>query len=1040
MFKTRDKTLRGALLWRLVLIALVPILAVGLLSLYYLQRSSLEASTARNQAFSRALAAEVSAFLGQPRAGLEEIVRVLESLPPEDQQVIDGILSNTVQFSQLFDSLLMLDAQGVVTRVALSSAMPGQARDYLGLDLSRRPAVREALANQVPVWSETLHSLLTGDLALTLSIPGKDFVLMGNFSLRRLHQIVAGLAADPGMEPAIFDSKGNLIFHPDRELARQRLNLSTLEPVAAGLRGEEGAFRFRWHNRDYLGSLTRLKEPAWLILAAQPVEQISAQTLGLTRLFLVGMMVAILLALATARILARRLTQPLAALAQSARAISRGDYQAALPGVEHSEINDLATAFRDMSAAIGEREHALRASRQRFQQLFNNTNDAIFLHHITEQGELSTFLEVNDVACRLLGYSRAELLDLCPTDLNPMHRDNPAVLEDVLSSLKHQRRALFEARLLRKEGAPVDVEINSHLLEIEGQSTILSAARDISERKHAEQAIHALVQGTVGTSGAECFERILVEVCRWLDADGATLGRLGEDGQSLIPLASLLDGVTQPCTPYPLADTPCAEVFKTGFCFFAEGVRTQFPRDEYFVELGVEAYLGTPLVALDGQSVGLLNVLSRRRMRLPARARETLAILAAKAVSEIERLDREAELARARTAAEEASQAKSRFLANMSHEIRTPMNGVLGMLEVLRDSPLSPAQRDMLELASNSAESLLRVINDILDFSRIEAGKLDIAEVPFDLRAVVQQAVKVLAPRAGEKNLSLQLVFSSPLPDRVMGDPGRLQQVLINLVGNAVKFTERGEVRIEVNLEASPLGSWHELRCTVSDTGIGIPEDRRHLLFESFSQVDTALSRQFGGTGLGLAIVKEIVESCGGAIWVNSKPGRGSSFTFTLRLRPVDAGAVMPCAPPPELPPPPTEPGAAPRILVAEDNPVNQLLTRRLLEKRGWQVLTVADGVHAMAAWRQGGIDLILMDVQMPGMDGLSATAAIRGLEDEGGRRVPIIALTAHAFKEDEERCLAAGMDAYLSKPIKANELYATCERLLRAAPPPPAA
>ncbi|WP_305045261.1 ATP-binding protein [Geoalkalibacter sp.] len=1037
MLTTKEKTLRGALLWRLVLIAVVPILVVGLLSLLYLQRSSLEVAEARSRSFSRALAAEVSAFLGQPRAGLEEIARVLDSLPPEDGPVIDGILANIVQFSQLFDSLLMLDAQGVVTRVALGAAMTGQAGDYLGLDLSRRADVREALAGRKPVWSETLHSLLTGDLALTLSIPSRDGVLVGNFSLRRLHQIVTGLTAEPGMEPAIFDSKGNLIFHSDRELARQRLNLSTLEPVAAGLRREEGSFRFRWQNREYLGSLTRLKEPDWLILAAQPLDQVSAQALGVTRLFLVGMLAAILLALLTARILAQRLTRPLAMLARSARAISRGDYQAELPGAGHDEINDLATAFRDMSAAIGERERALHASRQRFQQLFNSTNDAIFLHRINAGEELSPFLEVNDVACRLLGYSRAELQELSPPDLNPIHRENPEALTDILNALKHDRRALFEARLLRKEGPPVDVEINSHHFEIDGQGYILSAARDISERKNAEQVIQALVQGTVETSGAQCFERILRELCRWLDADGATLGRLDAHGEQLVPLASLLDGRLEACTPYPLADTPCAEVFQRGFCFYAEGVRAQFPKDEYFEILGVEAYLGTPLVDPRGKAVGVLNVLSRRRMRLPARARETLAILAAKAVSEIERLDREAELAGARAAAEEASRAKSQFLANMSHEIRTPMNGVLGILELLGDSPLTPTQRDLVEMADNSARTLLRVINDILDFSRIEAGKLVIEESPFDLRETVQQAVKVLARRAAEKHLKLHLSFTTALPDLVVGDSARLQQVLINLLSNAVKFTEQGEIRIRVGLAATNDQAWYELRCEVSDSGIGIPADRRHLLFQSFSQLDTTLTRQFGGTGLGLAIVKEIVESCGGGIEVSDNAGGGSTFTCTMRLRRAETGAAARAAEEPKNPPPLLTLAAPASILVAEDNPVNQMLTRRLLEKRGWRVVTVDDGEQALAAWETGEFDLILMDVQMPRMDGLSSTAAIRRGE-AGRRRVPIIALTAHAFKDDEDRCLASGMDAYLSKPIKATELYATCDRLLARMQPAP--
>jgi PAS domain S-box-containing protein len=1123
----------------------------------------------------RTLSSIVSVWLESPLSALRNLISLPDIVSMKAGRQKPVLKKMAVAYPYMY----------LISTIDLTGKNVARSDDETAKDYGDRTYFQQARQG-APVVFESLIGKTSHKPALVVSMPIKNqsnrIIGVGMFAtvLDALAEEVQVTRLGKTGYAYLIDRQNRVLAHPDPAYTSSLRDLSAYPPVAALRKGTIGQMSFsdesglRW--RAYVSEL----ENGWGVVIQQQEDELYGTRRLFQRIALAIISVAVLVLMFATWWIARRALQPIETLTQAVASVvsdasSHLDLesvrQAALTIKTRDEVGTLAQSFSQMAVRLQttltslkqellerkQAEEALRESEGKYRTLINNVNIGVYRNTGGPQGR---FVQANPAIAKMFGYDSVEkFMEVSVAGLYHNPEDRKHFVDEI------QRNGFVknkELALQKKDGTPIWCAVTaSAQYDENGDFKFMNGViEDITERKQTEEALRE----------SEGKYRTLI--------DNINIGiyRTTPDGRYLQVNPAMAKIFGYDAVEH-LMKTPVNNIYQNPNdrkLFFEELRTTGTVRD---VEMAMKKKDGTPIwtslsvnAQFDDRGAiqwvdGVLEDITERK-----RAEEALR----KAHDELEKrvLERTRELSEANNKLQELDRLKSMFLANMSHEIRTPMNGIIGMADLLTDTQLTKEQQEYVHAVKSSADSLLTIINDILDFSKIEARKLELEDLNFSLRDNLGDTMQTLALRASEKDLEIAYDIASDVPDAVVGDPGRLRQIIINLVGNAVKFTQKGEVVVSVRPEMLKGEELH-LHFAVADTGIGISPEKQERIFEAFSQADASTTRRYGGTGLGLTISARLVEIMGGRIWVESEVNKGSVFHFTIRLS-LQKGPIMRTVPEKlenlqdlsvlvvddnatnrrileemlkswRMRPAIADSGAAAlqmmltanqkglpfqlllldanmpnmdgfelaeriqrssdiegaaimmltssgqrgdaarcrevgisayltkpikqsslldaittvlgkaepaidqtqlvtchtlrekqrrlRILLAEDNAVNQKLAIAMLTKRGHSVVAVGTGKEAITALEHQDdqlFDLVLMDIQMPEMDGLEATAVIRKKEKTDGTHLPIIALTAHAMKGTREMCLDAGMDGYVSKPLRPSELFAAIEEL----------
>jgi two-component system cell cycle sensor histidine kinase/response regulator CckA len=990
-------------LFLMVLLMAVPAVGIILYSGVYSRNQAIKDAQWDTQQLAAMIATEQQNLV----TGAEQMMTALAQLPEvknHDPALIEPVLQKLLELNSMYSNIIIADSRGSVWATAVPTKPPFVVAD--------RRYFRNAVSSGRLSAGEYVVSRATAKPALNLGYPLKNDhgdvvgVISVGFRIDQYRQLLARMPSPPGTSYVLTDYRGIMLtraIDPEKyagkpytpEIFRQMQESPDASvTIRAGISGERRIITLRKL------TLPGEQEPYLYITLGIPLDVALHEANQALQREMALLLVSLGVVLALAWLLGKRsISDRVALLEQASHRLARGDHTINISElVVGGELGRLAQSFDAMVQQLAESDRVRRDKEQFLQTIIETEPECVKL--VDRDGRL---LMMNRSGLEMIeaeSFAAVKGKNVCPLVI-PEHRE--AFKRLITDAFAGEAGTLqFELVGLRGTHSWLDSQVVPYRDETGEIVAALSITRNITQRKRAEELLEKneeRLRVIFETSPSGIMMVAPDGVITFANRQMAELF-----GSSLEDLTgSFYSDFVHP-SELQAAESRINQLC-SGELEHVYGERHYRRKDgsDFWGHLSGRR-LGTP----DGQTQGLIFIIS----------------------DDTERRNALVELQRAKMAAEVANEAKSQFLANMSHELRTPMNGVLGMIQLTQSGPLDEEQRNYLDLAYSSGRALVRILNDILDHTKVEEGKLSMLNETFPLWECVSETVGLLTPEAVHKGLRLVASVAGDVPEHVVGDQIRLKQVLTNLVGNAVKFTDQGT--IELRVTSGPRG----LTFTVTDTGIGIPADKQSLLFQPFSQVDDSNTRRYGGTGLGLAISKELVELMGGTITMTSVEGQGSTFSFTLPLE-----SCVPHIPFPHLPTPPDATGVIvlsgekgpPRVLIVEDEPTNRALLDLALKRQQYCTETAVNGRQALEKWEQGGFDLIIMDIQMPVMDGTAATRAIRDKELERGGHIPILAMTAHAHDDDQAWCLASGMDAYLAKPVDLTEVLEVVGQLINS-------
>ncbi|XPV75019.1 MAG: PAS domain S-box protein [Desulfovibrio sp.] len=905
-----------------------------------------------------------------------------------------------LSFNKDLSEIKILNKNGIV-----QLAIPDDPA-VLGTDMSNYPAFKQATQTGQMYWSETFLSETTGVPSLSISVPIKEGVLLVDVILPSLEPFVLGLDLGRNTQVAIIDQTGTFIAHTDATKVRERQESPVFPLVNETIGVRPQAMNLNVNGEDLLISAAKIPSSGWLVTITQDMGELFAPI----KLFgVVAIAIVAVLLFFTLSLLGRgfaTVTRHMDKLVTKASEIARGKYDIALEKQNFSELDTISEAFVHMSTSVKKREAKVR-------QL--NSDLQAKLHELTELHQLTNLILssavegiygldtsgrivfVNSAACSMLGYSKAELMGanhhaLCHSK-HPDGSSYPVSECPVHATLNDGNIRSGSEWFVHKSDMIVPVEFYSVPIQRDGKlAGAVVTVIDISKRKKAEDRAKESEQRY-----RVLFENSPIGMVYFnttgeiVECNDTFAELMGAPTEQLIGFNSLLNS-----TP------PMQEAIKKAL----SGEQSEYENTYTSIVGGKTTYLHAVFnpVILDGEISAVIAT--------------TEDVYERKLVEDTQRIAREQ--------AEAASRTKSEFLANMSHEVRTPLNGIMGMIQLIKTTKLDSFQRDCADQALNSSERLTQLLADILDISRVEAGRLTLRSEPINLREMFDSLKLLFLPIAQQQKVALRFKVSSNVPEQVRGDSTRLQQILSNLIGNGVKFSSGGDVTVCIDSLATGSSAHSRLLFTVSDTGIGIAEDKIDFLFAPFTQGSEGYTREFQGAGLGLAITKQLVELMGGNMSVISEVSKGTTFYFSLEFE--KELATESVGDKKQL----LLKKTALNILLAEDDDITRLATSQLLERCGHSVTAAEDGSKALDILAKDTFDLVLMDIQMPVVNGIEATEAIRrGAAGESNKAIPIVAITAYAMVDDRDKFLQAGMTDYLPKPIGIDALEVVLERLM---------